>query len=174
MTADKELFSRRLKAAIAAKGLNQREVARALGITQQSVNAWCSASARSSYPRGERMEALAKLLGVGVDHFFKPGLPEPAPNRLQEALATWARGREQAPAPVLGHSALRLAYIDESRAVVVGDDCQALLHLLLVRALRPVVQPLLATGDLQLAVQATMLGVRVAATPGQLLEALEG
>lgn len=58
-------IANRIAEAREAKGLNQSELGRLLGLTPQSVQAW---EAGRSSPRGARLEMLAKALGTTVDY----------------------------------------------------------------------------------------------------------
>lgn len=51
----------KIKQAIQDRGLTQTEVANALGVSKQAVSFWCS---EKSIPRTDKIEKLAKLLGV--------------------------------------------------------------------------------------------------------------
>jgi SOS-response transcriptional repressor LexA len=57
----------RIAAAREAKGLNQSELARALGITPQAVQKWEN---DGSTPRGTRMRELADVLGAKVEQLL--------------------------------------------------------------------------------------------------------
>ncbi len=51
----------RIKDLMLRKGLTQKEVADALGVTKQAVSYWCSSN---TVPRADKAEKLAELLGV--------------------------------------------------------------------------------------------------------------
>ena len=62
----KQAFGSYIKKHRAAKGLTQRDVAEALGITIKSV---CAFEKGSTFPSQENIFALAKLLDMSLDEF---------------------------------------------------------------------------------------------------------
>ena len=62
----KQAFGAYIKKHRAAKGLTQRDVAEALGITIKSV---CAFEKGSTFPSQENIFALAKLLDMSLDEF---------------------------------------------------------------------------------------------------------
>lgn len=72
-------FVMRLHAAMAARSVDQSELARRLGITSQAVNQWL---AGETAPKGKRVARVAEELGVSLDWLLagRGGLSEtPAP-----------------------------------------------------------------------------------------------
>lgn len=65
-------IANRIAEAREAKGLNQSELGRQLGITPQSVQSW---EAGNSAPRGTRLEKLAKVLDTTVDYLVTGKMP---------------------------------------------------------------------------------------------------
>lgn len=65
-------FSERLAAAREAKGLNQSQLAKLLGVTPQAVQSWESGKA---VPRSYRLAAAANILGV--DYYALSGMAPP-------------------------------------------------------------------------------------------------
>lgn len=57
-------FVTRLRAAMAARSVDQSELARRLGITSQAVNQWL---AGETAPKGKRLARVADELGVSLD-----------------------------------------------------------------------------------------------------------
>ncbi|WJM93419.1 helix-turn-helix transcriptional regulator [Pseudomonas brenneri] len=66
-----ENISARITRARLAKGLNQSQLARDLGVSPQAVQNWETGKAN---PKGERLSSLATILGVSVDHLVS-GVP---------------------------------------------------------------------------------------------------
>lgn len=62
-----DTISHRIALARTGKNMNQSELARALGVSPQAVQSWESGK---SQPRGPRLQALAKLLGVSLEYLM--------------------------------------------------------------------------------------------------------
>lgn len=60
-------IGKRIAIAREAKGLNQSELARALGVRPQSVQAW---EASRNIPRPKKLEAIAVALGTSIGHLM--------------------------------------------------------------------------------------------------------
>jgi len=69
-------LAKRLARAREFKGLNQSELARALGLSPQAVQNWESGK---SSPRGSRLAEVASVLGVTAEHLITGSIPESTP-----------------------------------------------------------------------------------------------
>lgn len=67
-------IGKRIAEARNAKGLNQSELARALGVTPQAVQKWEAGGA----PKGARLREVADALGVTVEHLLSGASVAPA------------------------------------------------------------------------------------------------
>lgn len=65
---------RRIAQARESKGLNQSELARRLGVTPQSVQAWESGK---NVPRNQKLASIADMLGVSVSYLMGEGAGMP-------------------------------------------------------------------------------------------------
>lgn len=81
----KKVFGTNLTQLLRKCGMNQRELAAALGVSTGAVSSWCSGR---KAPRADKVDAMAQLLGVGRMDFYrepegeKPPVPagfEPVP-----------------------------------------------------------------------------------------------
>lgn len=61
------IFSKNLRRLMAAKNLNQSDLAGLLGIKQPSVSDWLK---NGAIPKGKRLTQLAEILGVSVNELF--------------------------------------------------------------------------------------------------------
>ena len=59
-------IGKRIAEARVAKGMNQSELARALGVTPQSVQKWEAGGA----PKGARLREIAQVLGTTVEYLL--------------------------------------------------------------------------------------------------------
>jgi len=57
----REIFVRNLKYFMEARGITQRDICRALGVSSATASDWCTGK---KYPRIDSMQRLAELLGV--------------------------------------------------------------------------------------------------------------
>lgn len=71
-------FASRLNAILAAHGMSQTDLAKLLGVTSQAVSQWVNGVVE---PRGHRVAAIAKALGVRVIDLIGDGELPPPPNR---------------------------------------------------------------------------------------------
>lgn len=96
----RDVFAATLDEAIKASGMNQKDIADALDVTQQTVSKWVNGQTRPQ--DGDTVAALERLLGFGPGHLAKhmgqvivlPGGPPPAeePDILTRVRAARRRG----------------------------------------------------------------------------------
>ena len=67
----------RIKELREARGLNQTRVAEAMGVSQVAVAKW---EAGRAFPAGERLPALADLLGCTIDALYGRKPPQEPPS----------------------------------------------------------------------------------------------
>ncbi|KXU38700.1 hypothetical protein AXE65_12385 [Ventosimonas gracilis] len=79
-----DTLAKRLARARESKGLNQSELARALGLSPQAIQNW---EGGKSNPRGSRLNDVASVLGITVQYLVT-GDDAPAPARSVETNAT--------------------------------------------------------------------------------------
>ncbi len=69
-------FAARLREILDERGVDQTELATALGLTSQAVNQWVKTD--GTRPRGKRLDAIAECLDITVDDLMMPpGSPIP-------------------------------------------------------------------------------------------------
>lgn len=65
----KQEFARALRGILKSKGMTQQELARQMGCSGATVSDWCSGR---KYPRVEKLERMAELLGVALSELTAP------------------------------------------------------------------------------------------------------
>lgn len=69
----KRLFSMNLKRLMAARNMNQNDLAKALGFNRTTVNTWCTGSA---FPTTDKIQMIADYFGVGKSELIEPYVPQ--------------------------------------------------------------------------------------------------